>query len=158
MMQLPVLPIDGRQSATALAVARGTGRVLRRLGLVVVPEVGLPDGRRADLVAVGRRGDIWIVEIKSSVIDFQVDRKWPDYRNHCDRLHFAVSPDFPVEILPEDTGLIVADNYDGALIREAPDHRLTSHTRRAMTLLIARIAAARLHQAIDPDTPFGDLD
>src|SRR5689334_24434518 len=111
-MELPVLPADGRQSAAALAIARGASRLLRRHGLAVIPELPLPDGRRADLAALGPKGEVWIVEIKSSVIDFQVDRKWPVYRFHCDRLFFAVAPDFPAAILPEETGLIVADGYD----------------------------------------------
>jgi hypothetical protein len=148
-MELPLLPADGRQSAAALAIARGAGRLMRRLGLAVLPELPLPDGRRADLAGLGPKGDIWIVEIKSSVIDFQVDRKWPDYRCHCDRLLFAVAPDFPAEILPGETGLIVADAYDGALIREAPEHRVAAPLRKAMTLAIARAAAARLHRAGD---------
>ena len=84
-MSLPVLPVDGRQSAAALAIQRGTGRLLRQYGVAPIPEVTLPNGRRADLLAIGRKGEIWIVEIKSSVADFQVDRKWPDYRRHCDR-------------------------------------------------------------------------
>ena len=142
----------------ALAIARGAGRTLRRHGFVVVPEIGLPDGRRADLVALGQRGEIWIVEIKSSVVDFQVDRKWPDYRAHCDRLLFAVAPDFPAEILPQDTGLIVADLYDGALLRDAPVHRLSSPMRRVLTLHVARVSAARLHQALDPDMAWTAFD
>jgi len=153
-----VLPVDGRQSERASAICRGAGRALRRHGFVVVPEMPLPDGRRADLVALGARGEIWIVEIKSSVIDFQVDRKWPDYRLHCDRLVFAVAPEFPVEILPPDTGLLVADAYDGALIREAPEHRLAAPMRKTLTFALARLAAARLHQAGDPDGRFGELD
>jgi hypothetical protein len=157
-MELPALPIDGRQSAAALAIARGACRTLRRHGFVVVPEVGLPDGRRADIVALGAKGDLWIVEIKSSLIDFQVDRKWPDYRFHCDRLFFAVSPEFPTHVLPADAGLIVADQYDGALLRDAPEHRLAAPIRKAMTLLMARTAAGRLHQAADPDMPFSALD
>ena len=158
-MQVPILPVDGRQSAMALAIARGAGRTLRRHGFVVVPEVGLPDGRTGRPCRARRRAaTIWIVEIKSSVIDFQVDRKWPDYRAHCDRLLFAVAPEFPVEILPQDTGLIVADLYDGALLREAPEHRLSSPTRRALTLHIARVCAARLHQALDPDMAWEAFD
>jgi hypothetical protein len=157
-MELPTLPVDGRQSAAALAIARGVCRTLRRHGFVVVPEVGLPDGRRADIVALGRKGDLWIVEIKSSLVDFQVDRKWADYRLHCDRLFFAVAPDFPTHVLPADTGLIVADHYDGALLRDAPEHRLAASVRKAMTLLVAWTAAGRLHQAWDPDMPFSALD
>ena len=79
--------VDGRQSETALAIARGTARYLHALGYCVVSE--LPSGRRADLVALGGDGEIIIVEIKSSVADFRADQKWIDYRRHCDRLFFA---------------------------------------------------------------------
>lgn len=154
-MSLPVLPVDGRQSAAALTIQRGASRLLRQYGLAPVPEVTLPNGRRADLAAIGRKGEIWIVEIKSSVIDFQVDRKWPDYLGFCDRLFFAVGPDFPLTLLPEEAGVMVADAYGGTLLREAPGRKLAAPTRKAMTLHLARLAAARLHQAMDPEGAFG---
>jgi len=153
-MTLPGLPVDGRQSAAALVIQRGAGRLLRQYGMAPVPEVPLPNGRRADFAAVGRRGDLWIVEIKSSIIDFQVDRKWPEYLSFCDRLFFAVGPDFPLDLLPEAAGIIVADLYGGSLLREAPEQRLAAPARKAMTLLLARLAAARLHQAMDPEAGF----
>jgi hypothetical protein len=152
------LPADGRQSMEASAISRGAGRLLRRHGFAVIPEVPLPDGRRADLVALGGKGEIWIVEIKSSVVDFQVDRKWPDYRTHCDRLFFAVAPSFPERMLPPDTGVIVADCYDGALLREAPEHRLPAPLRKTLTLNVARCAAGRLHAAADPGGWTSELD
>ena len=105
------LPVDGRQSETALAVARGTARLLHALGRCVVSELPLPSGRRADLVALDAGGEIWIVEIKSSVADFRADQKWQDYRAHCDRLFFATCMEVPCEIFPPDTGLIVADAF-----------------------------------------------
>ncbi|GLS18409.1 hypothetical protein GCM10007874_14260 [Labrys miyagiensis] len=154
-MSLPVLPVDGRQSAAALTIQRGASRLLRQHGLAPVPEVTLPNGRRADLAAIGRKGEIWIVEIKSSVIDFQVDRKWPDYLGFCDRLFFAVGPDFPLTLLPEEAGVMVADAYGGTLLREAPEQKLAAPTRKVMTLHLARLAAARLHQAMDPEGAFG---
>jgi hypothetical protein len=83
------LPIDGRQSETALAIARGAARLLHAHGRCVVSELPLPSGRRADLVALDPGGEIWIVEIKSSIADFRADQKWRDYRAHCDRLFFA---------------------------------------------------------------------
>lgn len=153
--QLPVLPVDGRQSPAALTIQRGASRLLRQYGLTPVPEVTLPNGRRADLVAVGRKGEIWIVEIKSSVTDFQVDQKWPDYLAYCDRLFFAVGPDFPLTLLPDEAGSIVADAYGGTLLREAPEQRLAAPTRKVLTLLLARLAAGRLHQAMDPEGVFG---
>ena len=112
------LPVDGRQSETALAVARGSARLLHALGRCVVRELPLPSGRRADLVALDSKGEIWIVEIKSSVADFRADQKWQDYRAHCDRLFFATCMEVPCEIFPKDTGLIVADAF-GAQIHDA---------------------------------------
>ena len=94
------MPIDGRQSQTALAIARGTARYLHALGYCVVSELPLPSGRRADLVALGGDGEILIVEIKSSVADFRADQKWMDYRLHCDRLFFATIVDVPCKIFP----------------------------------------------------------
>ena len=94
------LPVDGRQSQTALAIARGTARYLHALGYCVVSELPLPSGRRADLVALGGDGEIIIVEIKSSVADFRADQKWMDYRLHCDRLFFATIAEVPCEIFP----------------------------------------------------------
>jgi hypothetical protein len=145
-----MLPADGRQSPAALAIQRGLGRLLRSYGLAPVPEVPLPNGRRADMAALDAKGTIWIIEIKSSLIDFQTDIKWPAYLDHCDRLFFAVNPDFPIEVLPAETGLMICDAYGGALVRDAPEIRLPAPARKAMTLLMARLAAARLHQAMDP--------
>src|SRR5262249_57121199 len=98
------LPVDGRQSSTALAVARGTTRLLHSLGFSVVSELSLGSGRRADLVALGTDGEIWIVEIKSSIADLRADCKWTEYRQHCDRLFFATTLVVPGEIFPPDAG------------------------------------------------------
>ena len=144
-------PVDGRQSETALAIARGTMRMARQLGMACLPEIPLPSGRRADLVAFDQRGAVWIVEIKSSVEDFRADRKWSEYRAHCDHLFFAVDARFPREILPEDTGIILADRYGAQIFREAPHHALSSATRRGMALKLARTAALRLHGLCDPE-------
>jgi hypothetical protein len=149
------VPVDGRQSPTALAVARGTARLLLSLGFCCVSELALPSGRRADLVAVGGDGEIWIVEIKSSVDDFRADRKWMDYRLHCDRLFFATTVEVPCEIFPQDTGLIVADGFGGAIVCKAPEHRLPAATRKSMLLLFAQAAALRLQSLIDPNGPYG---
>jgi hypothetical protein len=149
------LPIDGRQSATALAVARGTTRLLHSLGFAVVSELPLASGRRADLVALGGGGDLWIVEIKSSVADFRADQKWMDYRLHCDRLFFATTLEVPCEIFPKDTGLIVADAFGGSIMCEAPEHRLHAATRKSMMLIFARAAALRLAALADPLGPYG---
>jgi hypothetical protein len=150
-----VLPVDGRQSPTALRIARGTTRLLHTLGFSVLSELPLASGRRADLVALGTDGEIWIVEIKSSVADFRADRKWIDYRLHCDRLFFATALDVPCEIFPPDTGLIVADAFGASIVCEAPEHRLRGATRRSLMLAFARAAALRLSALADPDGPRG---
>src|SRR5262245_12656248 len=155
-MQIRVLqlPIDGRQSETALAVARGAGRLLRSLGFCCVSELPLPSGRRADMVAVNDNGEIWIVEIKSSIEDFRADQKWMDYRLHCDRLFFATTLDVPCEIFPSDTGLIVADAFGATIRCEAPEHRMPTTTRKRMMLRFAHAAALRLQSLIDPAGPY----
>jgi hypothetical protein len=145
-----VPPPDGRQSETALAVARGTARLLRSLGFSCVSELSLPSGRRADLVALNERGEIWIVEIKSSVEDLRADQKWQDYRMHCDRLFFAFPQDLPCEIFPDDTGLIIADAYGAHLHCEAPEHKLPAATRKSMTVRFAMAAAQRINRLVDP--------
>jgi hypothetical protein len=145
------VPVDGRQSQTALAVARGTTRLLHALGYSVVAELPLPSGRRADLVALGRDGEIWIIEIKSSIADFRADQKWTDYRLHCDKLFFATTLAVPCEIFPEDAGLIVADAFGAAITCEAPEHRLHAATRKCMLLAFARAAAIRLSALADPE-------
>src|SRR6476620_5703134 len=94
----PVVAFDGRQSAIAAEIQRGVCRALRALGHAVVTELALANGRRADVVALSPGGDIWIVEIKSCLIDYRTDGKWPDYRPYCDRLYFAVTSDFPCEV------------------------------------------------------------
>ena len=149
------LPVDGRQSPTALKVARGTARLLHSLGFSVVTELPLASGRRADLVALGGGGELWIVEIKSSIADLRADQKWMDYRLHCDRLFFATTAQVPCEIFPPDTGLIVADAYGASIVCEAPEHKLHASTRRSMMLSFARAAALRLSALADPEGLYG---
>jgi hypothetical protein len=148
-------PVDGRQSETALTVARGTSRLLHAHGFGVVSELPLASGRRADLVALDGAGTIWIIEIKSSIADLRADQKWPDYRLHCDRLFFATTLDVPPDIFPDDAGLIVADGFGASVVREAPEHRLHASTRKSMMLAFARAAAFRLQWLADPDGPYG---
>ena len=149
------LPVDGRQSATALAVGRGTTRLLHSLGFSVLSELALASGRRADLVALGGGGEVWIIEIKSSIADFRADQKWQDYRLHSDRLFFATTTEVPCEIFPPDTGLIVADGFGAEIVCEAPEHRLHASTRRALMLAFGRAAALRLSALADPEGPYG---
>src|ERR1700678_598555 len=103
-----VLTLSG--PATADAVTRGGGRRMAALGYAPLLEVTLPNGRRADIMALGPRGEIAIAEVKSGLNDFRTDRKWGEYLPYCDAFYFAVAPEFPREILPEEPGLIVADS------------------------------------------------
>jgi hypothetical protein len=146
----PLLP-DGRQSETALMIARGVRRMLRARGFSTVTELPLLDGRRADVVALHTDGSLLIVEIKSSIADFRADHKWRDYRAHCDRLYFAIGADIPIEIMPPDAGLIVADAYGAEILREPEPQRLAPATRRAVLLRFAQAAADRLHRLADPN-------
>jgi len=135
--------LDSRPEITA-ALARGVTRVLADHGLSSLREVPLANGRRADLMGLTAQGEIWIVETKSCVEDFAVDQKWPDYREYCDRFFFAVTEVFPVGLIPEDAGLIVADGFGGAILRASPLAPLAGARRKAVTLLFARLAAQRL--------------
>ena len=128
---------------TTSAVTRGAGRLMLTLGYAPLLEVSLPNGRRADIMALGPRGQIVIVEVKSSPADFRTDKKWADYAPYCDSFYFAVAPEFPHAIIPDDPGLIVADAFDGAIVREAISVVLNSARRRALTLAFARLAALR---------------
>jgi len=142
--------LDGRQSQRASAIQRGLSRMLKDLGFVCLCELALKNNRRADVIAVGPSGEVWIAEIKSSVADFRADQKWPEYREYCDFFFFAVASDMPVEILPGDTGLIIADKYGAEIMREAPEHRLAAARRKALMLRFARAAAQRLQGITDP--------
>src|SRR5512146_1393881 len=128
---------------TTATVTRGAARLLVNLGYAPLAEVTLPNGRRADLMALGPKGEIFIVEVKSGIEDFRVDLKWPEYAPYCDAFAFAVAPEFPREILPEEPGLIVADGFGGAILREAPLAALAGARRKALTLAFARLAALR---------------
>jgi hypothetical protein len=152
MNPLATVPIaeKARDYERARAILRGTQRLLRSLDFESLSEITLGNGRRADVLGLRRNGEIWIVEIKSSIADFRADQKWPEYREYCDALLFAVAPEFPTEILPADTGLILADAYAGELLRPPPLHPLVAARRKALTLSVARTASMRLHAQIDP--------
>lgn len=151
----PIEIADGRQSEAAAEIQRGACRLLRALGHAVVTELPLSTGHRADILALCRGGDVWIAEIKSSLPDFRADRKWPAYLDHCDRLYFAVGPDFPLDVLPEAVGVLVADRFGGEVVREAPETRLPGARRKAVTLRFARAAALRLQTVMDPGSADG---
>ena len=132
---------------SAALLARGVCRALDQFGYASLTEFPLANGQRADILALGRTGDLVIVEIKSSVADFRADRKWAGYRDFADRLYFAVPSDFPALLIPEECGLIVADPFGAALLRHGPAIPLAGARRRALTL---RTAASRLRRQLDP--------
>jgi hypothetical protein len=113
-------------------------------------EVPLKSGRRADILSLTQTGSIWIVEVKSGVPDFRSDHKWQDYLEWCDCFCFAVGPDFPVTLLPEECGLIISDHHGGVLVREPRGFPLAGARRRSVTLRFAHLAAGRLASGSDP--------
>jgi len=135
----------------ASELCRGATRLLLQQGFAALTEVPLANGRRADVLALGRDGEIRIIEIKSSLADFRADRKWPDYRDFCDRLYFAVGDAFDDALLPADCGLIRADAWGAAVLRDAPLLALSAPRRRAVTLRFALLASQRLNRILDPD-------
>ena len=141
---------DGRQSIIAAGLQRGVCRMLWHAGHVTIPEFELASKRRADVLSIDAQGSIWIIEIKSSLADFQADQKWPQYREYCDCLFFAHSLNLDGNIFPDDTGLIVADEYGAEITRQAPAHKLSPARRKALTLRLARTAATRLQRLYDP--------
>lgn len=138
------------EDALALRLARGVCRAFEDYGQVCLVEFSLASGRRADVMAMDPKGRLTIVEIKSSLADFRSDGKWPEYREFCDALYFAVAAEFPREVLPEDCGLIVADAYGASVLRKAPAHPLSGARRKAVTLRFAQVAARRLAALNDP--------
>jgi len=135
-------PVFTRPETTS-AVTRGAARLLIELGYAPLAEVSLPNGRRADLMAIGPRGQIVIVEVKSSLEDYRTDQKWGEYAPFCDLFYFAVAPHFPREVLGEGTGLIVADAFGGAVLIDARATPLAAARRKALTLGFARLGAMR---------------
>ena len=148
---------DGRdvtaisQPTAAVLLARGVCRALEQIGYASLLEFPLANGRRADILALGRAGDLVIVEVKSSVADFRADHKWTAYRAFADRLYFAVPSGFPVLLIPEECGLIVADGFSAAVLRDGTTTPLAAARRRAVTLRFALTAATRLRRHLDPE-------
>ena len=134
----------------AADILRGVARALSEADQAVLPEVPLANGRRADLLALDRSGQLTLIEIKSCRADFVADRKWRSYLDYCDRFYFAVGAGFPLELLPEDQGLILADRFAGEILREAPLRSLSAARRKAMLIRFARASAARLQAVLDP--------
>jgi hypothetical protein len=135
----------------AQRLCRGVCRLFEDLGYSALTEFPLANGRRVDVIALDGAGGTAIIEIKSSVTDFRTDRKWQEYLDYCDRFYFAVAPEFPHQgLLPEEVGLIIADDWSGTVIRESPPFALNGSRRKAQTLRIALTAALRLRRMNDP--------
>jgi len=145
------------ETLSAALLVRGVCRALDQLGYASLVEFPLANGRRADIFALGRGGDLAIIEIKSSVADFRADRKWVEYRDFADRFYFAVSNSFPLPLIPEDCGLIVADAFSASLIRDGNPNSLAPARRRAVTLRFALAAATRLRRHLDPQAGLAGL-
>jgi hypothetical protein len=134
----------------ALLIRRAAARLCIALGWAPLHEVTLPNWRRADILALRPDGSFACIEVKSGPRDFLTDGKWHEYRDFSDALYFAVDADFPQEMLPADTGLIIAAELEAALVRDAPAHRLPPATRRVLTQRFATLAALRLAGVEDP--------
>ncbi len=139
---LPTLP--------GFRLARGVARALRALDFVTVEEMLLSSGLRVDLMALGPKGEVWVIECKSCRADFRADQKWQGYLEFCDRFFWAVDADFPTELLPEGTGLILADAYDAEIVRMGAEAPLAGARRKALLHKFARHAASRLQVYRDP--------
>jgi hypothetical protein len=141
---------DGRQSETATAIQRGVGRLLKSHNYTVLTEFTLASGRRADVIGLAPDGTLWIIEIKSSPEDFKADSKWPEYRDYCDRFSFAIPQSMEPDMMPDEAGLIVADQWGAEILRESSSHPLHATRRRAVLIAFGRAGAQRLHGLWDP--------
>ena len=141
---------------SAALLARGVCRTLEQLGYVSLLEFPLANGRRADILALGKTGELVIVEIKSSVADFRADRKWSAYRDFSDRFYFAVPNDFPRALIPNECGLMVADSFGAEMLRDGNTTKLDASRRRALVTRFARVAATRLYRFLDPEAARSD--
>ena len=140
---------NGVSNENAAGVARGVSRLLIQQGYSPILEFTLANGRRLDVAALGSDGTVVGVEIKVAIADLKADTKWPEYLDYCELFYFAVPPDFPDELVPDSTGLIVADRFGGAIVRDSQRHPLHPSRKKAVTLSFARVAAERLAQLIE---------
>lgn len=145
-----ILPADTATMKPGALLARGVCRHLLSHDFVSVVELVPAPGLRVDVMALGPKGEIWIIECKSSRTDFQSDHKWQGYLDWCDRFFWAVDGAFPTDLLPEGMGLLIADAYDAEIIRMAPEDKLAPARRKVMVQKFARHAALRAHAARDP--------
>ena len=146
----PLLQADPSFPERSAAVRRAAARLCARLGWAPVHEMPLPNGRRADIFALRPDGGFVCIEIKSGPRDFLTDGKWPEYRDFCDALYFAVDDAFPVDMLPGEVGLIVAGGGEAEVVREAPAQKLAPARRRGLMHRFAWLAALRLATFEDP--------
>lgn len=145
-----VAPLDLSTFQPGQLLARGVCRHLRSMDFVCVEELVPARGLRVDVMALGPKGEVWVIECKSSRADFMSDSKWQGYLEWCDRFFWAVDADFPTELLPDETGLILADAYDAEVVRMAPEDKLAAARRKVMVQKFARTAAMRLQCLRDP--------
>ncbi len=143
-----ISPTPGPLVATD--ICRGVCRHLSDLGYSVLTEFRLTSQRRVDVMGLGKGGVFIVVEIKSSVTDFQADAKWPDYRPFADRLYFAVANGFPIALLPPNCGIMIADAYNAVIFRDSPELKMNAARRKTQILRFAQTAADRLHRLSDP--------
>ena len=143
-------PDDPLPALPGHRLQRGVCRMLREFDFVCVEELVPAPGLRVDVMALGPKGEIWVVECKSGRADFQADRKWQGYLEWCDRFFWAVDANFPTELLPADTGLIIADAWGGEVVTMAPEQALAAPRRKAVVQKFARHAASRLQALRDP--------
>ncbi|PKR53436.1 MmcB family DNA repair protein [Thalassospira marina] len=132
-------------------VTEGVCRLLHHHNMACITELRLGNGRRLDVLALGPKGELWAVEVKSSVEDFRVDAKWQTYRDYCDRFFFAVPMEFPRDLIPEEEGLIVADRFEAAIVRPAEDFKLNAARRKKLLIDFGRLAAGRLRGDVKMD-------
>ena len=143
-------PLTDRSLQPGQLLARGVCRHLLSHDFVSIEEFSPERGKRVDVMALGPKGDIWVIECKSSRADYASDAKWQGYLDWCDRYFWAVDAAFPVDLLPDGTGLMIADAFDAEILRMAPETRLSPARRAALTRRIARDAARRLRRFTDP--------
>ena len=150
-LELDLVRLDRQDEQVSGTVSRGVCRLLHNIGYGALTEFHLGNGRRADVFGLNNKGDVVIVEIKLSVADFRGDEKWPEYLPHCDRFYFAVAEAFPHDLIPQTTGLIVADRFGGALVRDAAPKRMATALRNKEIRRFALYAANRLRRLQDPE-------
>ena len=150
-----VAPLASDALAPGQLLARGVARHLVQLGMACIEEFTPARGLRVDVCALDPKGAIWIVECKSCRADFRSDGKWQGYLPYCDRFFWAVDAAFPIDLLPPETGIILADGYGAEILRDGPVTPLASARRKALTLAFARATALRLQSLRDPAAQFG---